>query len=121
MSIKKYKKRILFAIIFVIVFLCFFYIQFPNERLKRRVIFEIEKNSNFQAEIERVSLSPPLKIKIRGLKLTKNEFQTIVIPKAELNPAVLSLLSNYISIPYELNIFRGTAKGNLIISKNTND
>ncbi len=119
MSMMKNKKYILFTVTFVFVFLGFFYIEFPNERLKRRVIFEIEKNSGFDAEIEKIRLLPVLKIEIRGLKLSRNEFQKINIPEAILKPSVLSLLSNDIGLDFELELFKGKAFGNLVVSKNT--
>ena len=88
MSKLKNKKYLLFAITFVFVFLSFFYIEFPNERLKRRVIFEIEKNTEFDAEISSISIIPLLKIEINGLKLTKNEDQQILISKAIIKPSI---------------------------------
>jgi type II secretion system protein N len=121
MSIKKNKKYILFAITFVFVFLGFFYIEFPNERLKRRVIFEIEKNSDFDAEIDKISIIPLLKIEIGGLKLTQNGHQQIIVSKAILIPSILSLISDDINVKYDLRVFKGKAFGNLVISKNTNN
>lgn len=120
MSIIK-NKKILFAITFVFIFLSFFYIEFPNERLKRRVIFEIEKNTDFDAEIEKISIMPLLKIEISGLKLTKNEDQQIIVSKAILKPSILSLLSGDINVEYDLKVFKGKAFGNLVISKDTNN
>ena len=113
-------KKILFAITFVFVFLSFFYIEFPNERLKRRVIFEIEKNTDFDAEIEKISIMPLLKIEISGLKLTKNEDQQIIVSKAIIKPSILSLLSGEINVEYDLKVFKVKAFGNLVISKYTN-
>jgi len=120
MSIIK-NKKILFAITFVFVFLSFFYIEFPNERLKRRVIFEIEKNTDFDAEIEKISIMPLLKIEIRGLKLTKNEDQQIIVSKAIIKPSILSLLSGEINVEYDIKVFKGKAFGNLVILKDTNN
>jgi len=113
-------KYILFALTFIFVFLSFFYIEFPNERLKRRVIFEIEKNTDFKAEIDKISIVPLLKIEISGLKLTKNEFQQIIVSKAIIKPSILSLLSNDIKVSYDLNVLKGKAFGSLVISKDTN-
>lgn len=120
MSIIK-NKKILFAITFVFVFLSFFYIEFPNETLKRRVIFEIEKNTDFDAEIEKISIMPLLKIEISGLKLTKNEDQQIIVSKAILKPSILSLLSGDINVEYDIKVFKGKAFGNLVILKDTNN
>jgi len=120
MSIIK-NKKILFAITFVFVFLSFFYIEFPNESLKRRVIFEIEKNTDFDAEIEKISIMPLLKIEISGLKLTKNEDQQIIVSKAILKPSILSLLSGDINVEYDIKVFKGKAFGNLVILKDTNN
>lgn len=116
----KKKKYILFTTTFIFVFLCFFYIEFPNERLKRRVIFEIGRNTDFNAEIDKISVVPLLKINISGIKLIKNEYQTIKVSKAVLKPSILSLLKGEINVLYDVDIFKGKAKGNLIISKNTN-
>ena len=120
MSIIK-NKKILFAITFVFVFLSFFYIEFPNESLTRRVIFEIEKNTDFDAEIEKISIMPLLKIEISGLKLTKNEDQQIIVSKAILKPSILSLLSGDINVEYDIKVFKGKAFGNLVILKDTNN
>ncbi len=120
MSIIK-NKKILFAITFVFVFLSFFYIEFPNESLKRRVIFEIEKNTDFDAEIEKISIMPLLKIEISGLKLTKNEDQQIIVSKAILKPSILSLLSGDINVEYDIKVFKGKVFGNLVILKDTNN
>ncbi len=117
MSILK-NKKLLFIFTFIFVFICFFYIQFPNDRLKRRIEFEIEKNSQFDAEIDKIKILPLLNIEINGLKLSRND-QQILITKALIKPSVLSLLSKDISVNYDMNVFKGRAQGDIVITKDS--
>ncbi|NIP38169.1 MAG: type II secretion system protein GspN [Candidatus Dadabacteria bacterium] len=118
MSIIK-NKKILFALTFILVFVSFFYIKFPHERLKRRIVFEIERNTRFDAQIDKVKIIPLLKIEIKGLKLTKND-QEVIVPKAVFKPSILSLLSNDIDVGFDLKVFSGKAFGDLTVSKDSN-
>ncbi|HSG29923.1 MAG TPA: type II secretion system protein GspN [Thermodesulfobacteriota bacterium] len=117
MSILK-NKKLLFVLTFIFVFICFFYIQFPNDRLKRRLEFEIEKNTQFDAQIDKIKILPLLKIQINGLKLSRND-QQILISKAVIKPSILSLLSKDIIVKYDINVFKGSAQGDIIITKDS--
>lgn len=111
------RKYLLYSFIFVFVFLCFFYIKFPNERLKNRVIYEIKTNTGLDADIQHISLAPIVRLNVKSLTLTSSDGHKILIPEAHIKPSLMSLLTGIIDIDYDTKIFKGRAYGSVKISK----
>ena len=114
-------KFIATIVFFLLLLVLFLYLTFPTEALKKRVESEIDNNTGFHAEIESVSVSPFLELKINGLILDKRAKDiSIKVDELKIKPSVLSLLFNNKSVPFEAKIGEGKVDGNVVFGTDTN-
>jgi len=118
-DIKK-RKNLVYSLIFILVFISVFYIKFPHDRLKNRIVAEVENRSVFsKVKIERLKLLPVFKIRLEGLNLIRSDGKNILIDEVVLKPSLLSLLTGEIVLPLELYLLEGKVFGDLVYSKSS--
>ncbi|MGI9533617.1 MAG: type II secretion system protein GspN [Thermodesulfobacteriota bacterium] len=119
---KNITSKYLASIILFLLFLTlFFYLNFPTEALKKRIIAEIENSSGYKAEIEDLRISPFLVINLKKLNLSKEQNKTeILVDKLKISPSLISLLFETNKIPFSAQIGQGDVDGTINYSNKTN-
>ena len=116
----KYYKPFLYSVFFLVVFVVFLYTSFPTEGIKSEIISQIQDNTPYSADIESVSISPPLSISIKELTLYRSKDNSLKVDSLTLRPSVFSLLSSNNSFPFKARLKGGEIKGTLSVDKSTN-
>ncbi len=111
---------ICYPLFFISVFVVFFYSSFPEEAVKQRIIYEIEKRTPLTVEISNVSISPITRIKASGVSLYKNKELFLVIDELKGSPSLLYLIINKLKVPFEANLYGGGAEGALFYDLKNN-
>ncbi|MGI9554163.1 MAG: type II secretion system protein GspN [Thermodesulfobacteriota bacterium] len=119
---KNMSSKYLASIILFLLFLTlFFYINFPTEALKKRIVAEIENNTGYKAEIEQLDISPFLVINLKKLNLSIEQDQVrIVIDNLKISPSIISLLLESKKIPFSAKLGQGDVDGTINYSDSTN-
>lgn len=104
---------------FLAFFVIFFYSTFPEEPLKKRLILEIERNTKYNARVDKVKLYPVLGFKFSGIELFKDKATSINIDSLKLSPSVFSLFFDKTKIPFQADISEADIKGNFEYSKSS--
>ncbi len=113
---KGFLKYALYLFYFILLFLFFLYLLFPYDKLKERMIFEIESRSSLSVEIRK--LSPLL---FNGIKLTDVELSLKNDPKktplfkgdARLRLSLLQLIRMGLSVKGNIKAYNGEAALNI--------
>ena len=113
---KGFLKYSLYLFYFILLFLFFLYLLFPYDKLKERMIFEIESRSSLSVEIRK--LSPLL---FNGIKLTDVEVSLKNDPKktplfkgdARLRLSLLQLIRMGLSVKGNIKAYNGEAALNI--------
>jgi type II secretion system protein N len=109
-----------YSLFFVSVFLVSLYLKFPVESVKQRIIYEIEKNTPFKADIKNVNVYPIFCLKIHDMKLYHKAKESYLdINELKLSPSILYLILGKLKLPYKANLMEGEAKGSFIYSFKT--
>jgi len=108
-----------YSLFFVIVFLVSFYLTFPVESIRQRIITEIETQTPLRAEIKQVNVSPIFSLKINDLMLYKAEKQLIQIDELRIRPSALSVFSSSLNLPFNARLLGGETTGTLVYGKKT--
>lgn len=103
-----------YSLFFVFALLSFLYLTFPVESLKQRVMREIERRTQFRADIKGVSVSPLFTLEIRGLRLYRLEKPLLDIDELSLSPSLIStVVSDVMRIPFKARFLGGETDGTL--------
>ena len=117
----KTSKHILTAVIFLFFITLFFYLTFPTESLKKRIVAEIENNSGYKAEIVDVDFSPFIVLNVQSLKLTSEKDQVeILVDNLKISPSLFSLFLQNKKLPYVAKIGEGEIEGVIAFTNNGN-
>ncbi|HSE83448.1 MAG TPA: type II secretion system protein GspN, partial [Thermodesulfobacteriota bacterium] len=106
-----------YLLFFWIVFLVSFYLTFPDESIRQRIMSEIEARTNLRADIKKVSLSPIFSLKIYDMKVYKADEQLLNIDELKIRPSLFSLFSDSMTLPFKARALGGETNGTLIYSK----
>lgn len=113
----KYKKPFLYIAFFIAAFFLFLYSSFPKEGIKSLVVSEIESNTPYQAHIESASLSFPLGLNVKELRLKSRANGVLVVDSLDVRPSVFSIFSSSTVLPFKAELGGGTIKGTLSVNK----
>lgn len=113
----KYRKPFLYALFFIAAFFVFLYTSFPQDGIKSLIVNQITANTPYQADIEGASLSPPLGLNIKELKLYRTKDKMLLVDSLKVRPSVLSLFSSSTVIPFKAELGGGEIKGTLSVNK----
>jgi len=120
-KLKKYKhiKPVSYTLFFLLVFTLFLFVTFPGDIIKKRIIAEIEGNTPYKADIQKVSVSPLLKVNMEGVKLFKSNALFLQLDRLDLSPSPLSVFSENPKVPFTAKLWGGEISGSIRINKTT--
>jgi type II secretion system protein N len=108
-----------YSLFFVIVFLVVFYLTFPVESFRQRIMSEIETRTPFKADIKEVTVSPIFSLNIHNMKLYKAEKQLLNIDELKIRPSLFSLFFGTLNLPFKARVLGGEMTGTFVYSKET--
>ena len=120
-KLKKYKhiKPVSYTLFFLVVFMLFLFTTFPGDVIKKRIIAEIESNTPYRADIQKVRISPLLKINMEGVRLSRANSVFLELESLDLRPSPLSVFSDNPKVPFTAKLWGGEISGSLRINKTT--
>lgn len=113
----KYFKPVSYTLFFLFAFAVFLFVTFPGDLIKKRIIAEIESATPFEAEVERVDISPLLIIKLSGVKLYKSKDSYLLLNSLSLRPSVLSVVTKSPKFPFKAELLGGEIEGSISLNK----
>ncbi|HSE83559.1 MAG TPA: type II secretion system protein GspN [Thermodesulfobacteriota bacterium] len=111
MTKSKYFTRAYYILFFILILSLFLYVTFPAEEFRRRIVYEIENRTPFDAEIKSVRISPTLKLTAYGVSLSRAEKPFLNIEDLEVSSSFLNLFSGVSNLPFEAHLLGGETKG----------
>jgi type II secretion system protein N len=109
------------ALFLIAVFLFTFYSSLPGEAFKQRIIFEIEKRAPFKVTINKLNISPIIRLKVYGVTVYRDKEPILNIDELKLNPSFIYLVVNKLGIPFEASLYGGQIEGKVVYSLKTKD
>lgn len=109
----KYFMRVCYLLFFIGAFSVFLYLTFPVEDFRRRVVYEIENRTPFDADIKSIRISPTLKLTAYGISFSRAGKPFLDIDDLEVSSSFLDLFSDVSNLPFEAHLLGGETKGAL--------
>lgn len=108
-----------YVLFFILTFLIFFYLSFPSESFKQRIIYEVETRIPFDLNIKDLNIRPILNLKFHDVELYRSKSLYLSIDDLSVSPSLFYLILKKVVLPFKAHLYGGDAKGRLIYSSET--
>jgi type II secretion system protein N len=115
----KYFKPLSYAAFFLFVFIVSFYYALPTDEIKGKIISGIEMNTPFEAKLGSVSIAPIVSVSVQDLEFYRSGELYVKLDNVKMRPALISLFSKYLKLPFTAKLMNGEVKGDLIYDYKT--
>lgn len=111
--------KLRYTLFFLLAFLLFLYLTFPEETLKQRIEREVSANSDFDVSITDLYITPTFDIEMKKIVISLGDAPLFIIDSLELDPGIFALMTNTLDVDYSSRLMGGRAGGNVVYETRT--
>ncbi len=117
----RYFIPVCYSVFLITVFLVTFYSSLPQEAIRQRIIYEIEKRTPFKLTIKDLAVSPIIRFNLKGVNVYRDNEPVLNIDELRVSPSILYLVIYRIGLPFEARLYGGEAEGKVVYSLGTKE
>jgi type II secretion system protein N len=108
----------------IVLFILFFYLYFPYDSLKSRIVESVEKAGGLTIELEKLSPSFVTGVELKNLRVFKDTYPDapiVSIDEGMVRVGLLSLFRKSKDISFSSKLYAGSARGDMVLNGNLID